>query len=515
MRVCITYPPLTSKKGKALLSQNRQFQWSRSTTIAFPVIPASAATLLAQHGHQVLWLDSQAENLTQNQWLNRLKKFSPNLVFIETKTPVIKQHWQAIKLIKKHLPKTKVALGGDHVTALPKESKKNSPVNHIIKGGHYDLELLKLTKDLTSGECIRTLAEERSNKVNLDKIPLINRKLTKWHLYSKDNGNFKYTPATYTMFGRDCWWRKDKGCTFCSWTTIFPQFSVRSVENCLKEVGQLIDLGVKEIFDDTGTFPAGQWLTSFCKGMIKKGFNKKITIGCNLRFGHLTKKDYQLMQRAGFRFLLFGLESANQKTIDKLNKSVAVNKIQKELEIIKQIGGLEPHITCMIGYPWETKQDAQNTINLVKNFFKKDLISSLQATIIIPYPGTQLFQQAKKNHWLKTLNWNHYDMSQPVLKTPFSSQEIHQLTRSLYTTAITPKFILKTLKNVLQNPSQLPYYFKSTTQYLARLLDFKQLKSSGHYTNRCSSSLNHSRLTIKLKHFLPPKSYIHPLHHTR
>jgi anaerobic magnesium-protoporphyrin IX monomethyl ester cyclase len=466
MKITITYPPLKSKKGKPLLSQNRQFQWSKSPTIAFPVIPASTATLLKQNGHQVLWLDAIAEKLSYKNWLQQLKDFKPDMVFIETKTPVIKKHWQIIKKIKKALPKTKVVLAGDHVTALPQESKKNSPVDHIIKGGHYDTELLKL---LSPG------ANDR--KANLDSLPLIDRKLTKWHLYSKNNGNFKKTPATYTMFGRDCWYRKSGGCTFCSWTTIFPQFSVRSVENCLKEIDYLIKLGVKEIFDDTGTFPAGKWLQDFCRGMIKRGYNKKISIGCNLRFGLLTKKDYQLMRQAGFRFLLFGLESANQKTLDKLNKGIKVGKVEKELQTIKQIGGLEPHITCMVGYPWESKKDTQNTINLVKTFFKKGLITSLQATIVIPYPGTKLFKQAQKNNWLKTLNWSRYDMKEPILKSPLTNKQVKRLTQSIYVSAFTPQFILKTLKDFLKNPTRLPYYIKSSAQYLSRLIDFN-LKSS-------------------------------------
>ena len=465
MRVCITYPPLTSKKGKALLSQNRQFQWSRSPTIAFPVIPASAATLLKQNGHQVLWLDAIAEKLSFTRWINQIIGFNPHLVFIETKTPVIKQHWQIIKQLKKVLPKTKIALGGDHVTTLPQESKKNSPVDYIIKGGHYDRSVAEIVQ--ASG-----LQNPVPKKFDLDTLPIIDRKLTKWHLYAYNNGNFKHTPGAYTMFGRDCWYRKSGGCTFCSWTTLFPQFSVRSVENCLKEVSQLIDLGVKEIFDDTGTFPVGKWLQDFCQGMIKKGYNKKVTLGCNMRFGTLTKKDYQLMKRAGFRLLLFGLESANQKTLDRLNKGVDIKKIKKELEIIKQFTGLEPHLTCMIGYPWESKKDAQNTINFTKNLFEKGLINSLQATIIIPYPGTKLFKQAQKNNWLITEDWNKYDMSQPVLKSPLTNKEIKKLTQSIYLTALTPQFILKTLKNFLKNPTQLPYHLKSTLQYLARLLDF-------------------------------------------
>ena len=148
MRIVIGYPPLKSKKGTPLLSQNRQFQWFKSPTYIYPVIPASAATLLAQNNHHVTWLDGIAENWTYEQWLYKLKKAKPDLLFIETKTPVIKQHWYIIKDLKHKVRNLHVVLAGDHVTALPKESFKNCPVDYIISGGNYDTSLLNLVNRL-------------------------------------------------------------------------------------------------------------------------------------------------------------------------------------------------------------------------------------------------------------------------------------------------------------------------------------------------------------------------------
>ena len=54
MKIAIAYPPLISDKGAPLLSQNRQFQWFNRPTYIYPVVPASAATLLARAGHTVL-----------------------------------------------------------------------------------------------------------------------------------------------------------------------------------------------------------------------------------------------------------------------------------------------------------------------------------------------------------------------------------------------------------------------------------------------------------------------------
>lgn len=487
MKVAIVFPPLKSKLGTALLSQNRQFQWTKAGTIVYPVIPASAATLLQSQGHQVTWLDAIAEKWDYQTWVDKLKECSPDLILIETKTPVVKQHWHTINQLKKEFPQLTIVLCGDHVTAFPEESFENSEVDFILTGGHFDLTLSNLVDHIENNKTLKGGVWYRQGKklknsgkfeakFNLDKLPLIDRDLSRWQQYAYNNGNFKYKPGTYTMAGRDCWWRREGGCTFCSWTSIFPQFSFRSVDNFLDEIGHLIDLGVKEVFDDTGTFMVGDWLHQFCRGMIDRGYHQKVVMGCNMRFGTLTKKDYTLMARANFRFLLYGLESANQKTIKKLNKGTRIDTIEDELEMIQKINKkqrthLEPHVTCMIGYPWETKADAKKTIDFTKNLSKKGLVDSLQATIVIPYPGTKLFDQADKNDWLLTKDWDRYDMDLPVLKTDMTDQEIVKLTQSIYASFITPQFIYKKISSI-RSINDLKFFIESVFKFLGRLIDF-------------------------------------------
>lgn len=481
MKICIGYPPLKSKHGVPLLSQNRQFQWFHSPTYIYPVIPAAAATLLQSKGHQVVWLDGIAEHWTYRQWLKRLTAAQPDLLFLETKTPVIKQHWQIIKDLKRKgrtLPNLKIVLAGDHVTTLPKETLKNCPVDYIIKGGHYDTALLSLVNSLikkSSQLKIKSIIKSDPH-VNLNSLPFIDRKLTRWQLYAYKNGNFKYTPGTYTMAGRDCWWRREGGCTFCTWTALYPQFSVRTPKNLLDEVGQLIKLGVKEIFDDTGTFMPGSWLKEFCHGMIKRGYHRQVCFGCNMRFGVLSPADYQLMAKANFRFILYGLESVNPQTLKRLNKGTNPTTIAAELAdakaASKAVGGqLEPHVTCMVGYPWESFTEAQNTVRFTQNLFKKGLIDSLQATICIPYPSTRLFQQAKKKHWLKTLDWNKYDMRQPILKTNIPDSQILRLTRNIYLSCLTPQFIFKKILS-LRTLTDYKFLIRSAQKFIGQLRDF-------------------------------------------
>ncbi len=378
---------------------------------------------------------------------------------------------------------------GDHVTALPEESLKNCPVDFVITGGDYDFGLLSIAnylskkEKLESGIWYRDDSETNSGnfcssgefqlKNSLDDLPLIDRDLTKWKLYAYKNSNFYRAPGAYTMFGRDCWWGR---CTFCSWTTLYPgqKYRVMSVKKAISEVENLIEnYNVREIMDDSGTFPTGDWLRRFCCEIIRRGYQKRVRINCNMRFNAgITQEDYELMEKAGFRFVLYGLESANQATLDRLNKNLKVEQIEVVLRMAKK-ANLWPHITVMVGYPWEGKRELNNTIDFVKNLFKKGLVNSMQATIVIPYPGTPLFNDCKQKAWLKTLDWDCYDMREPIMRTPLSDKELITAVRKLYSVSIWNKtFIINTIKQ-LKSFDGISYVAFQAMKYLGKLLEFK------------------------------------------
>jgi len=401
----------------------------------------------------------------------------PDLIALETKTPVVKRHWQIIRRLKAELPEMVVVLFGDHVTALPEESLLNSRVDFVLTGGDYDFLLTNLVEHLDKneplepgifyredGEILSTGAFRLDH--DLDTLPNIDRELTCWKLYGEHL--FIKSPHTYTMAGRDCWYGK---CTFCSWTTLYPRYRVRNHERVLDEIGELIArLGVREIFDDTGTFPAGGWLERFCRGMIERGYNEKIDISCNARVGAISQEQFKLMKKAGFRLLKFGLESANQKTLDRLRKATTVQDIIDSCKLAKK-AGLTVHLTTMVGYPWETVEDAQRTVDLSRDLLAKGYADMLQATIIIPYPGTPLFEEAKENGWLRTLDWDEYDMRGPVLSTTIPDEKIKKLTQGLYTAFLSPRFIGRTILSI-KTYEDLRFVLKAGKAVLGHLRDF-------------------------------------------
>lgn len=485
MKIAISYPPLDSPKGVPLLSQNRQFQWFNAPTYIYPVIPATAATLLQREGHAVVWDDAVAEGKSFADWEKSIIDSDIDVVAMESKTPVIKKHWRIIQHLKERKPSLTTVLMGDHPTALPHESMENCPVDYLVSGGDYDFSLLALCNHLAdrSKPMPRGVYYRDGSKVadtgtfaqtgDLATLPWIDRDLTKWQLYAYKNGNYKYTPGTYTMAGRDCWWRKDGGCTFCSWTVIYPQFQKRTPEDLLNEVEMLVGkYGIREIFDDTGTFPCGSFLQEFCEGMIARGLNKRVHIGCNMKPGILKPKDYALMGRANFRFILFGVESGNDETLVRLNKGNSVQDIRDAMKWAKE-GGLEPHVTCMVGYPWESLADAKKTIALTKDLFQRGYIDTLQATICIPYAGTRLWKQCVENGWLLTQDYDDFDMRKQVMKSECTTEHVRQFARELYWSFLSLPFIFNKLKKI-RTLDDVTYLFRGAIQLIGHVLDFRK-----------------------------------------
>ena len=496
MRIAIAYPPLKSEKGVALLTQNRQFQWFSRPTYIFPVVPATAATMLKKAGHDVLFLDGIAAELSVEDFDRRLAAFAPDYIVLETKTPVVKRHWKWISAFKdcltsrtqhpvpstKHqAPSTRFILVGDHVTALPEESMAACPVDYILTGGDWDFLLKNLVESggdaskYEPGIWYRENGEVRNTgrfrlDHDLNAAPWIDRDLVHWELYAKKNGNFRRTPGTYIMSGRDCWHAK---CTFCSWTTLYPTYRTRDPIDVVNEIEMLVSMyGIRELMDDSGSLPVGKWLETFCNEIIRRGLQKKLRIDCNMRFGRLTLDDYRLMRRAGFRLVLFGVESANQQTLDRFVKALKVEDVEQGAAWASQ-AGLDVHLTFMFGHAWEGPKEIANTVALARKLLANGHASTLQCTLTIPYPGTPLFRELKANDGLHTLDWDEYDMRRAITKTPLSTEaEIKCAIQEVYRGFLQPMALWHRLTST-RTLFDFGFYYRGVRSLLGHLLDFK------------------------------------------
>lgn len=261
---------------------------------------------------------------------------------------------------------------------------------------HWGFDAKALNEILDSNEKYIEITNDTQIDVPFEKLPFPDRQFTdalnkRWQSY----GNYKFHPATHMMASNLCWYGK---CTFCIDTAKLEAGEgrgLRSVDHVLAEIDDCIRLGIKEVFDDSGTFPLGKWLEEFCQKMIASGRNKKIVIGCNMR---VQDAPWKLMKEAGFRFILMGVESANQYTLDRIKKS------QKAEDLVFHISsaskaGLEPHGTFMTGYPWEGAGDELRTIYLCHHLLENGFLKTAQASVYSP-PRTKPDPASKGHRYL-------------------------------------------------------------------------------------------------------------------
>jgi radical SAM superfamily enzyme YgiQ (UPF0313 family) len=191
-------------------------------------------------------------------------------------------------------------------------------------------------------------------------------------------------------------------------------------------------------------------------------------------FGALSLDEYKLMKRAGFRMLLFGLESASQRILDEVNKGLKVEDIVNSCKIAKE-AGLTVHITIMFGYPNASREEELQTFRLARKLMENGYADTLQSTLLIPYPGTGLYRKAVENGWLRFSpgEWNHWDMSEPILKSDdVSPEEIKKLCDETYKLFWSPKYIFRKLLSI-RSVGDLKFTFRGARRVMGHIRDFK------------------------------------------
>jgi len=463
MKVAISYPPIVNDRGQvAMVSQNRNVQYFKSPTYLLPVVHAQAATWLRDIGCEVRWDDGNAQRKSFDEWYAGLLAWRPDVVVFESTTPVMKFYWALIRRLKGDLPKTLVIMTGYHSMRKPAETIRECEADIILQSNHVDFVLKKLIPYIAEHEdwretcqieglCIRV--EERKFRPtgsfkrveDLNLSPDVDRDLVEWRRYAYENGNYLRTPGTYaTSVIRDCTFGK---CTFCRYNGPDLTFSIRSVEKSLDEYQRLIeDYGVREIFDDSGVWYRGEQARAFARGIIDRGLHKRgCYFGFNTRFGYLDEETVALLAKANFRFVLVGLEAADAETLTRLNKGYLPHQARQNLEVFTK-HGLHPHLTIMVGYYWQTAEQLAATVSTVRELMFKGLARTLQVTICTPLDFTPYHKECIANGVLLTDDYNDFDMSRLIVKTPIPHEAYYQAIRDIYGVATDPRFIARQIR---------------------------------------------------------------------
>jgi radical SAM superfamily enzyme YgiQ (UPF0313 family) len=180
-----------------------------------------------------------------------------------------------------------------------------------------------------------------------------------------------------------------------------------------------------------------------------------------------------------------GYESGNDEILKRIKKGVTTDEMRAFTKACHR-AGVVIHGTFILGLPVETKQTIEQTINFAKALD----VFSLQVSLAAPYPGTELYEQAKLNGWFvkkdKTDLVEASGLQQSTLEYPDATKEeifeaVDRFYRSYYFRPGPAWRIFKTMledKQVfMRRCREAMEFFTSLSQ---RKQDLNKARSSGN-----------------------------------
>jgi len=407
------------------------------------------APILEQNGHKVKIYDSALDGWNNRSLIDKknniimigqsndkiakvISDFSPDIVAISVLfSNLLESAHNIAKIAKKVKKKVTVILGGNHISSAVSDYKisqidKNSGLPNEIKdleNEHFDLAMtgegefsfLELIDKLINNQDISKvpgLVKKISKRKylinpsvrihNLNTLPRPARHLVDMESYFKigafHSAKSRSKRVLSVMCSRGC----PEKCTFCSTPQMWGNNTRwRSTKHIMDEIGNDVkDYKIGEIqFDDDTITVNKKNLFSLCEELGKIGLPWCTPNGTKVNYHFNKQKEmYKVMADSGCYQITLACESGVQRVLDNIiDKRLPLETIYPSIENAKNAGMLV-HTFWIVGYPGETFEEIQKTIDFAMN----SGADSFSFAILSPLPGTPIYRKIiKENLWWK------------------------------------------------------------------------------------------------------------------
>lgn len=368
------------------------------------------ATKLRQAGYSAKILRfCQAQSNGKNyerfieEMLDQIFAHSPKCVSFYTLWPYYHAMLRLAKEIKRRRPDIITVMGGPQATATADATMRAMDWVDYICAGEGENTVVPFFEILlgVSGQDLSTipgLYYRRDGQVvhNDLRVPLTDlESLPRW-----DEGLFleDYPDPDKVLqnpsdkmpvdVGRGCPFR----CTFCG-TSRFTQrtYRLKSPESILSEIRYYHDrFGIKNFMFAHDAFTVNMKLVDkVCDGLIESGLNIKWQ--CTTRVNCITEELLLKMQRAGMTGIQMGVETGSERMQKVIKKNLDLSRILPIARFCKahKIG---LNFFFMYGFPDETEQDLNDTLNMVFDLEDIGLYHNSMSYCMFT-PGTEMTAQ--------------------------------------------------------------------------------------------------------------------------
>ncbi len=383
--------------------------------LPFPFFLAYAASLLRKHDIEADLIDAIAEQIPEDKFIEGLYQKDFDILVTETSVPSFYYDMELLRRISSL--GILIVLCGPHPEIYKQKFLKENHFIDFILFAEYEFTLLELIKTISEGKkdlsSIKGLIW-RNDKNDIIKNPKrepFDINLLPWPYrdgLSMDKywdlpGNIPH-PSAQMVASRGC----PFSCNFCLWPQVLfngRSYRTRDIKDCIDEMEFLIrKKKFKSVYFDDDTFNVGKKrMLEFSSEIIKRDLN-------NVPWAIMAKTDLMdeevlnMMKKAGLYAIKYGVESGSQELVDRCGKHLDLKKTEQIIKYTKSLG-IKVHLTFCFGLLGETKETIKKTVDYALRLDS----SSVQFSILTPFPGTALFEDLDRKGRIFTKDWSFYD----------------------------------------------------------------------------------------------------------
>jgi anaerobic magnesium-protoporphyrin IX monomethyl ester cyclase len=354
---------------------------------------------------------------------------------------------RTLEIAKKVNPKILTVTGGQHFTATAEESLREHPeIDVIVRGeGEETLaELVANANDKTAFTQVKGISFRlRGNIVhnpprplieNLESLPYPGYHLVKdiVHKYHFAAMSGRHVPYALIEGSRGC----PCECTFCTqwrhwqgkWRVKSPKRIADEIEYCYREFGS------RFVWLTDDNFGAGSRANDLADEIIKRGITEDLTWFVQSRCDDIIRNKEALpkLRKSGLNWVLLGVENSEPSTLQTFKKGITTQDSKEAVRLLKQ-NGIFAHAMFITGQ----RKDTVQSISRLRQFADELDPDFALFAVLTPFPGTEVFDEAKRNGWIEDTNWANYDMIHAIMPTETLSvkqvqEELYKCYRSFY-----------------------------------------------------------------------------------
>jgi len=390
VRIALLYPLWTEEYGSISKFARKAGKWP-------PLNLAYLAAYAEAMGHEVCIIDGEAQEISIEQIGERVKAFGAELIGITATTPFYHIATQLAAHLKSIMD-APVVIGGPHVSVLREKAflppfdyafikEADTSWQHFLNAITYGGNINDVRGIMFRVNHHPYFTGDATTFSDINRVPFPARHLLKNHLYRL--GTMRGTKRfTTIMTVRGC----PFDCIFCS-TNVFgkdtrrrtPALVIEEMKWCVKHIGTEHFM----FLDDTLTMHR-KHILEICERMIDAKLS--VTFEGSTRANLVDEALISKMVEAGLVRISFGLESVDETIRQTMKKNVPLESYVAANQITNRYG-VETLNSCMIGLPGETRETVRKTLAFLRQSRE---IKQANISIAVPYPGTELFDLAKR-----------------------------------------------------------------------------------------------------------------------